>query len=152
MTGKTLKLKVPPRFELGSLDSKSRVLTITPWNPMLQGQDTLADQNMSAPFVWCVQAKKKYCFLPGSNRRPCACEAHVITATLRKLDILASTSDSSISQSSWRKKKSSSHLGVEPRTFGLEVQRAIHCANGTQDTLVAQYGSFPECRDGKYKD
>ena len=27
---------------------------------------------------------KKLCFLPGSNRRPCACEAHVITATLRK--------------------------------------------------------------------
>ena len=26
------KLKVPPRFELGSLDSKSRVLTITPWD------------------------------------------------------------------------------------------------------------------------
>ena len=25
--------QVPPRFELGSLDSKSRVLTITPWNP-----------------------------------------------------------------------------------------------------------------------
>ena len=24
--------KVPPRFELGSLDSKSRVLTITPWD------------------------------------------------------------------------------------------------------------------------
>ena len=24
-------MKVPPRFELGSLDSKSRVLTITPW-------------------------------------------------------------------------------------------------------------------------
>ena len=23
---------VPPRFELGSLDSKSKVLTITPWN------------------------------------------------------------------------------------------------------------------------
>ena len=30
------------------------------------------------------------------------------------------------------KKYSPSHLGVEPRTFGLEVQRAIHCANGTQ--------------------
>ena len=27
----------------------------------------------------------QHCFLPGSNRRPCACEAHVITATLRKL-------------------------------------------------------------------
>ena len=26
------KMKVPPRFELGSLDSKSRVLTITPWD------------------------------------------------------------------------------------------------------------------------
>ncbi|GFU21192.1 bardet-Biedl syndrome 12 [Nephila pilipes] len=26
------KKKVPPRFELGSLDSESRVLTITPWN------------------------------------------------------------------------------------------------------------------------
>ena len=29
------KRKVPPRFELGSLDSKSRVLTITPWDPQL---------------------------------------------------------------------------------------------------------------------
>ena len=26
------KMQVPPRFELGSLDSKSRVLTITPWD------------------------------------------------------------------------------------------------------------------------
>ena len=24
------------------------------------------------------------CFRPGSNRGPCACEAHVITTTLRK--------------------------------------------------------------------
>ena len=24
--------KVPPRYELGSLDSESRVLTITPWD------------------------------------------------------------------------------------------------------------------------
>jgi hypothetical protein len=24
-----------------------------------------------------------------------------------------------------------SHLGIEPRTFGLEVQRTILCANGT---------------------
>ena len=29
------KIKVPPRFELGSLDSKSRVLTITPWDRFL---------------------------------------------------------------------------------------------------------------------
>ena len=59
----------------------------------------------------------------------------MITATLRKLDIFAWTSGGAKSQSSLeRRKKSSSHLGVEPRTFGLEVQRAIHCANGTQDT------------------
>ena len=30
-----------------------------------------------------------------------------------------------------RCKTISSHLGIEPRTFGLEVQRAILCANGT---------------------
>ena len=59
----------------------------------------------------------------------------MITATLRKPDTLTWCSRSVISNSGQRKgKKSSSHLGVEPRTFGLEVQRAIHCANGTQDT------------------
>ena len=31
-----------------------------------------------------TSSKKKKCFRPGSNRGPCACEAHVITATLRK--------------------------------------------------------------------
>ena len=31
-----------------------------------------------------VMEKRKICFRPGSNRGPCACEAHVITATLRK--------------------------------------------------------------------
>ena len=30
---------------------------------------------------------KKICFRPGSNRGPCACKAHVITTTLRKLSI-----------------------------------------------------------------
>uniref|UniRef100_A0A1A9WLE8 Uncharacterized protein n=1 Tax=Glossina brevipalpis TaxID=37001 RepID=A0A1A9WLE8_9MUSC len=30
--------QVPPRFELGSLDSESRVLTITPWNHTAQRQ------------------------------------------------------------------------------------------------------------------
>ncbi len=29
-----MRVKVPPRFELGSLDSKSRVLTITPRNQL----------------------------------------------------------------------------------------------------------------------
>ena len=31
-------------------------------------------------------AKKKFCFQPGSNRRPSACKADVITTTLWKLD------------------------------------------------------------------
>ena len=31
--------KVPPRFELGSLDSKSRVLTITPWDRHAAAQE-----------------------------------------------------------------------------------------------------------------
>ena len=35
-----------------------------------------------------------------------------------------------------RKKIQPSHLGIEPRTFGLEVQRAILCANGTHVTYT----------------
>ena len=35
-------------------------------------------------------------------------------------------------------KKASSHLGIEPRTFGLEVQRAILCANGTRWLVTAK--------------
>ena len=31
---KVKKVEVPPRLELGSLDSKSRVLTITPWDQL----------------------------------------------------------------------------------------------------------------------
>ncbi|KRY19689.1 hypothetical protein T12_12785, partial [Trichinella patagoniensis] len=27
-----MQINVPPRFELGLLDSKSRVLAVTPWN------------------------------------------------------------------------------------------------------------------------
>ena len=59
----------------------------------------------------------------------------MITATLRKLDILAWCSGGAILPGGQKEEKMpSSHLGVEPRTFGLEVQRAIHCANGTSDT------------------
>ena len=37
------------------------------------------------------------------------------------------------------KKQFASLPGFEPGTFGLEVQRAIHCATGT----VVSKGSFP---------
>ena len=92
----------------------------------------------SASLAFVEDDAKYGCFLPGSNRRPCACEAHVITATLRKPHRHDWCSVNAISQSGPKSKKKakkpSSHLGVEPRTFGLEVQRAIHCANGTLDT------------------
>ena len=39
-------------------------------------------------------------------------------------------------QGNWRQKIVPSHLGIEPRTFGLEVQRAILCANGTHVTYT----------------
>ena len=78
---------------------------------------------------------QKVCFLPGSNRRPCACEAHVITTTLRKLHKFGvkiryyQVRNGNLGIKV--RKIFSSHLGIEPRTFGLEVQRAILCANGT---------------------
>ena len=37
-----------------------------------------------------------------------------------------------------QRRKMSSHLGIEPRTFGLEVQRAIRCANGTPLNVPTQ--------------
>ena len=40
--------EVPPRFELGSLDSKSRVLTITPWD-LWQGGEGQNKRSYSAP-------------------------------------------------------------------------------------------------------
>ena len=37
-----------------------------------------------ATFERLFSKKFAPCFLPGSNRRPCPCEGHVITTTLRK--------------------------------------------------------------------
>ena len=57
---RTLKRKefqVPPRFELGSLDSESRVLTITPWN--LIG-DVAGTMGLIITFI-------SYCSLSGVN-------------------------------------------------------------------------------------
>ena len=115
--------KVPPRFELGSLDSKSRVLTITPWNPKLSWSSIIVSQNMIA-----VLQNIKHLFPAGFE-----------PATL----CVWSTRDNRYTKETWQeqtswkvghmnKKIQPSHLGIEPRTFGLEVQRAILCANGTK--------------------
>ena len=45
---KQASTEVPPRFELGSLDSKSRVLTITPWDL------TLANKNQRNLHTWNI--------------------------------------------------------------------------------------------------
>ena len=44
--------KVPPRLELGLLDSESRVLTITPWNPQMLAMF------VSLPSASCVAKEK----------------------------------------------------------------------------------------------
>ena len=55
--------KVPPRFELGSLDSKSRVLTITPWNPKVSIVTSKSDQHMRE--MQCIAYKEKWMFPAG---------------------------------------------------------------------------------------
>ena len=49
------KVQVPPRFELGSLDSESRVLTITPWNLAGKGR-----QNIPLYSQCSAHAQKRY--------------------------------------------------------------------------------------------
>ena len=44
--------KVPPRFELGSLDSESRVLTITPWNPPPSTAGRSRQQGLAPKASW----------------------------------------------------------------------------------------------------
>ena len=46
--------EVPPRFELGSLDSKSRVLTITPWDHMIIFLSLFAWISPLKTFFLCV--------------------------------------------------------------------------------------------------
>merc|ERR1712240_802040 len=53
--------------------------------------------------------EKYVCFQPGLNRRPCACEAHVITATLWKLVMFVGCSSASISQADCLKSEISYH-------------------------------------------
>ena len=48
-----------------------------------------AKAQVASAGIWVRIVRQKHrfqiCFRPGSNRGPCACEAHVITTTLRKL-------------------------------------------------------------------
>ena len=59
-------MKVPPRFELGSLDSKSRVLTITPWDLAWKHRLSLLNfrwqfkVSLNGPISLLVAGGKKY--------------------------------------------------------------------------------------------
>ncbi len=47
-------MKVPPRFELGSLDSESKVLTITPWDLGWGRVDSIEKSSHNFP-LYCVR-------------------------------------------------------------------------------------------------
>ena len=55
----------------------------TIWKYMLENIQRSYQQKCALTSIW--PKKELICFQPGSNRRPCACEAHVITTTLWKL-------------------------------------------------------------------
>ena len=54
ISGKKIK-EVPPRFELGSLDSKSRVLTITPWDHVaVAGEKSMSFKRRAPRPSWII--------------------------------------------------------------------------------------------------
>ena len=55
--GKEIWSQVPPRFELGSQDSESWVLTITPWNPAILSAQIL---------TWSMWVLRKLLYLANS--------------------------------------------------------------------------------------
>ena len=78
------------RFELYSrlkTDPKHVVLKWTIFKNTLLYLIEILNCKASESEEFAYLKKKKKCFRPGSNRRPFACEANVITATLRKLNV-----------------------------------------------------------------
>ena len=64
--------KVPPRFELGSLDSESRVLTITPWNLWVQHCELTNQLMFLRPvncWLWHFRSTKKNALCFGIRKR-----------------------------------------------------------------------------------
>ena len=57
---KSKKVKVPPRFELGSLDSKSRVLTITPWDRYMLMKECENFKNLLLFLNWRKSLKEYF--------------------------------------------------------------------------------------------
>ena len=53
-------MQVPPRFELGSLDSKSRVLTITPWDRIWMNRENFTFSHREACINDHIRYQKKW--------------------------------------------------------------------------------------------
>ena len=109
--------------------------------------DKNQNQCISRFLVWYYRQKtirKRTCFRPGSNRGPSACEADVITTTLRKLRWhLTAQSESIYFLGSWSgiidkkplEKGTLFSPGFEPGTFCVWSRRDNHYTTKTQMTL-----------------
>ena len=53
-------MQVPPRFELGSLDSESRVLTITPWGRIWMNRENFTFSHREAFINDYIRYQKKW--------------------------------------------------------------------------------------------
>ena len=73
-----------PGFEPGTSRTLSENHTPRPTSHLAHHQSTHPDILSNKAVDRFTIVPKNICFRPGSNRRPCACEAHVITTTLRK--------------------------------------------------------------------
>ena len=59
LKNKNKSCEVPPRFELGSLNSESRVLTITPWDPVYkEGQKRMIHKHSEIFVSLFINIKK----------------------------------------------------------------------------------------------
>ena len=68
--------EVPPRFELGSLDSKSRVLTITPWDHSFKWRGTKYKTKNSIFVHHFETSNKQYALCCEQSGAVEACWAH----------------------------------------------------------------------------